>query len=92
MEYRQCMCGDAETSRSEERRVVITLINIFDIIGNFDTDINEFILINKESTPITEDFHEDLFGVTFVMIPGFNINKRYTELLWLKCTILCHCK
>ena len=35
---------------------------------------------------------KEIFGVPFVMIPGFNINKIDMELLWLKCTILCHFK
>ena len=37
----------------------IVVTNSFNVLDNFDTDINEFILINKESTSITEDFHED---------------------------------
>ena len=36
--------------------------------------------------------YKEISGVPFVMVPGFNINKRDMELLWLKCTILCHCK
>ena len=35
---------------------------------------------------------KEIFGVPFVMIPGFNINKIDTKLLWLIYTILCHCK
>ena len=35
---------------------------------------------------------KERFGIPFVMIPGFNNNKRDTEFLWLTCTILCHCK
>ena len=34
----------------------------------------------------------EIFGVPFVMITGFNSNKRDKKLLWLTCTIICHCK
>ena len=35
---------------------------------------------------------EEIFGLSFVMIPGFNSNKTDKMLLWLTCTIVCHCK
>ena len=34
----------------------------------------------------------EIFGVPFVMITGFNSKKRDKKLLWLTCTIICHCK
>ena len=37
----------------------IRAINIFDVLDDFDTDTNEAILINTESSSILEDFHED---------------------------------
>ena len=41
----------------------IAMINSFDVLEDFDTDRNEVILINTEWTSITDDFHEDQFGV-----------------------------
>ena len=35
---------------------------------------------------------KERFGVSLFMIPGFNSNKSDTELLWLTCTTLWHCK
>ena len=36
--------------------------------------------------------NNEIFGISFVMIPGFDRNKRDIKLLWLTCTTLCHCK
>ena len=45
-----------------------------------------------ENIYVFQIMYKEISGVLFVMIPGFNINKRDTELLRLKCTILCHFK
>ena len=41
----------------------IAVINRFDVLENFETDRNEFILINTESNSITKYFHENSFLV-----------------------------
>ena len=35
---------------------------------------------------------KDNFGIKCVIVAGFNSNKRYTKLLFLTWTIICHCK
>ena len=45
-----------------EDHFIIAVINIFDVLDIFETDRNEFILINTESTSIHEDLHENSVG------------------------------